>query len=136
MKELDVCDACGKRLYGGGYNINIEYNESVANYSGCSVKCCTKIFRQLADEWDGKDGEESKVRVHIDNIPVGVRIEPSWEVIEDEPEECEGYKQYKCRNQSLIDAISSLLCETNEDAHRAMIFAIAALIIAVLALFV
>ena len=76
------------------------------------------------------------MKIHERDIPPGTKIDPSWEIIRDEPEECEGYREYKCKNQSWIEGISNLLCKTNEDAHSAIIISVVALIVAVLALFV
>lgn len=76
------------------------------------------------------------MKIHERDIPPGTKIDPSWEIIRDTPEECEGFREYKCKNQTWIEGISNLLYKTNEDAHFAIIISAVALIVAVLALFV
>lgn len=51
---MTVCDNCEKQILvsDNGYAINIEHKGSIIRYDGCSVECCAKIFRNLADEWD------------------------------------------------------------------------------------
>lgn len=75
------------------------------------------------------------MRIHEKDIPPGTKIDPSWEIIRENPEECEGYRKYKCKNQAWIGSISNLLCKTNEDAHVAIIISVVALIVSALALF-
>lgn len=58
---MRVCDICNKEITesGSGYAINIEHEDSTIRYDGCSVKCCAKIFHNLADEWD-KDSRNQR----------------------------------------------------------------------------
>ena len=70
-------------------------------------------------------------------------IEPGTKITDENQEEAEReFREEKKRadkrllSPEFISSLSNLVCETNKDAHRAMKFAIVALIVAVLALFV
>lgn len=49
-----ACDTCNKEIVEpeGGYTISIKHNNFTTRYDGCSVECCAKIFRNLADKWN------------------------------------------------------------------------------------
>lgn len=70
-------------------------------------------------------------------------IEPGTKITDENQEEAEreSREEKERADKSLlslefISSLINLVCETNKDAHRAMKFAIVALIVAVLALFV
>lgn len=70
-------------------------------------------------------------------------IEPGTKITDENQEEAErDFREEKKRadkrllSPEFISSLSNLVCEINEDAHRAMIIAIVALIVALLALFV
>lgn len=51
---MQICDSCKKEIQKSdqGYAIRIKHEESFIEYVGCSIACCAKIFRNLADEWN------------------------------------------------------------------------------------